>query len=251
MSEQPSEYKIEGRPATIFRTVKDKNNPYVVVDRRIVDNDKLSFKAKGILLYLLSRPDGWEVNLVDLANRSIDGLASVKSGVRELKDAGYLRHTGLRKESGQFDTVIWEVHEVPQVGNQLTVQPQVGVSSPQVDYPHVDKPHAVNRMQVLSTLSTNDLSINTTTGEIFKIFSSEIHPITSVVADKIGIWMDDPKIQDGWIVDAIKEASIQNKRNWAYCEAILKRWKTEGKTPLKITTRINNRQAQIEKLRSM
>ncbi len=34
MSEQQAPYKIEGRPATIFRTVKNKDNPYVMIDRR-------------------------------------------------------------------------------------------------------------------------------------------------------------------------------------------------------------------------
>jgi DnaD/phage-associated family protein len=245
MSEQPSEYKIEGRPATIFRTVKDKNNPYVVVDRRVVDDDKLSFKAKGILLYLLSRPDGWEVNLVDLANRSIDGLASVKSGVRELKDAGYLRHTGIRKDSGQFGTVIWEVHEVPQVGNQLTVQPQVGVSSPQVDYPHVDKPHAVNRIQVLSTLSTNDLSINTTTGAIFKVYENNIGLMTPIMADKINDALKTYK--EDWIIDALKEAVANGVRKWSYVEAILDRWQKEGRNSPKQIIGKTNRQARLMK----
>jgi hypothetical protein len=67
MSEEHSEYKIEGRPSTIFRTVKNKDNPYVMIDRRPLDNPALSFKAKGILTYLMSRPNGWEVCIIDLA----------------------------------------------------------------------------------------------------------------------------------------------------------------------------------------
>jgi hypothetical protein len=163
MSEQRPEYKIEGRPPTIFRTVHDRDNPYVIIDRRPIDNPKLSFKAKGILTYLLSRPDGWEVNLVDLANRSTEGLSAIKSGVKELKQAGHLKHAGTREADGQFGTVIWEVYEAPQVDNQLTDQPQVGVSpqvgfmSPQVEKPQADKPQADNHMQVLSTLSSNNL----------------------------------------------------------------------------------------------
>jgi hypothetical protein len=155
MSEQQNEYKIEGRPATIFRVAKTKENPYVMIDKRVIDNKELSFKAKGILTYLLSRPDGWEVNLVDLSNRGTDGVAAIKSGVKELKDAGYLKHAGTRKASGQFDTVIWEVYEAPQVDNRLTDEPYIGVS-PQVEKPQADNPQADNRIQVLSTLSNNE-----------------------------------------------------------------------------------------------
>ena len=32
----------------------------------------------------------------------------------------------------------------------------------------------------------------------------------------------------GWIPAALEEASRQNKRSWAYAEAILKRWKVDG-----------------------
>ena len=49
MSEERKPYKIEGRTPTIYRVVKNKDNPYVMIDRRPVDNPALSFKAKGIL----------------------------------------------------------------------------------------------------------------------------------------------------------------------------------------------------------
>jgi len=34
---------------------------------------------------------------------------------------------------------------------------------------------------------------------------------------------------DEWIAKAIELAVKNNKRNWKYCEAILKRWKEEGR----------------------
>ena len=187
MSEQRPEYKIEGRPPTIFRTIKNRDNPYVMIDRRLIDNPNLSFKAKGILTYLLSRPDGWEVNLVDLANRSTEGLSAIKSGVKELKKAGHLKHAGTRNVDGQFGTVIWEVYESPQVDNQLTDTPQVGGSpqvgfmSPQVEKPQADKPQADNRTQVLSTLSSNnlkDININGT------------HTFQKTSDDRFGAYLD-------------------------------------------------------------
>ena len=227
MTEQTSEYKIEGRPSTIFRTIKNKDNPYVMVDRRTIDNDKLSFKAKGILTYLLSRPDGWEVNLVDLSKRGTDGLASIKSGVKELKDAGYLKHAGTRNSvTGHFGTVIWEVYEVPQVGNQLADTPDMVVGSPQVDLPQVENPQVDNHTQVLSTLSSKELS-SSTTAEIFKTFESNISMLTPMLSQRIGDAIDTYPHQ--WILDAIQEAVTHNARNWAYIEKILKTWKARGR----------------------
>ena len=232
MTEQKPDYKIEGRPSTIFRTIKNKDNPYVMVDRRTIDNDKLSFKAKGILTYLLSRPDGWEVNLVDLSKRGTDGLAAIKTGVKELKEAGYLKHAGTRSSvTGQFGTVIWEVYEVPQVGNQLTDAPDMVVGSPQVDLPQAGNPQVDNHMQVLSTLSSKDLSINTTTGEIFKAYQNEIGPLTGMISDAIGDDLDTIKVPHEWFIDAMHEAAMNEHRNWKYCRAILLRWEKEGKVP--------------------
>jgi DnaD/phage-associated family protein len=34
---------------------------------------------------------------------------------------------------------------------------------------------------------------------------------------------------DEWVADAIELAAKNNKRNWRYCEAVLKRWKDEGR----------------------
>jgi len=240
MSETKPEYRIEGRPSTIFRVKHDPDNPYVVINMNPVLNTKLSWKAKGILVYLLSRPDGWEVNLVDLTNRSADGLSAVKSGCKELKEAGHLKHAGIRRESGQFETVVWEVYEAPQVDNQLADEPQVGVSpevdfpSPEVDYPHVDKPHADNRTQVLKNLSSKDFKESTTikeiTKKVFTAYENEIGLITPHVRDTICDYLDDLKIPPEWIIDAIHIAREQQKPSWAYCAAILKRWAVEGKT---------------------
>ena len=137
MSEPKQQYKIEGRPSTIYRVVKNKDNPYVMVDRRPIDNVKLSFKAKGILTYLLSRPDGWEVSVTDLVNHGTDKEASIRSGLKELKDAGHMRYTVSRKQ-GRITGWLIEVFEAP--------------ISPDSDFQQVEIQDVENQRQVLSTL---------------------------------------------------------------------------------------------------
>ena len=63
---------MSNRPKTIFRVAKNKDNPYVMIDKRPLENPSLSWKAKGVLAYLLSRPDDWEIILGDLIKRSTD-----------------------------------------------------------------------------------------------------------------------------------------------------------------------------------
>lgn len=45
-----------------------------------------------------------------------------------------------------------------------------------------------------------------------------------------------------WITDAIQLAVHNNKRNWRYCETILKRWQTDGKDDGK---RVAEKQASV------
>ena len=57
---------------------------------------RLSFKARGILAYLLSRPPGWKTSAERLAKSGIDGERAVKSGLKELEAAGYLKRSRTR-----------------------------------------------------------------------------------------------------------------------------------------------------------
>jgi hypothetical protein len=124
MSKLKKAYRIPGRPHTIYRVVKNAENPYVMIDRRPIDNPILSFKAKGILTYLMSRPDGWEVSVADLVNHALDGDDSIRSGLKELKKAGHIKQTQMRKR-GRITGWLIEVYEVPHTDFQDVEKPDM------------------------------------------------------------------------------------------------------------------------------
>jgi DnaD/phage-associated family protein len=216
MSEPKQPYRIKDRPPTIFRVVKSKDNPYVMIDRRPIENQKLSFKAKGILTYLLSRPDGWEVSVADLIKRGTDGEAGIRAGLKELKNAGHMKYSTSRK-AGRITGWLIEVYEVPD-GDFL-----------QVEILDVEKQDVENRTQVLSTLSNkenNNKNDDDVLATISKAYSSEIGLITPMIADELREASAIIPMQ--WTLDAIHEAASQNKRSWKYVMAILNRWKAQG-----------------------
>ena len=102
---------------TILRTEKNRNNPYVMLDRRIFENPDLSWKAKGLLGYLLSKPNDWKIVIKDLLNRSTDGKDSVYSTLKELKKAGYIEEKEIRDSRGKFQGKEYIVREIPDNGN--------------------------------------------------------------------------------------------------------------------------------------
>ena len=70
---------------------------------------------------------------------------------------------------------------------------------------------------------------NSGTGEtnIFTVYQSNIGLLTPIVADSLKD--AETLYPTEWILDAIALAVTNNKRNWRYCESILKRWKADGK----------------------
>lgn len=112
-----SEFTISGRKQTIFRTEHDKSNPYITLNRLGIDDETLSFKARGILIWMLARPQGWKYSLTDMANNRSDNNKtwSIKSGLKELYDAGYLYKECYRDSLGRTDhweTIVFETPEL-------------------------------------------------------------------------------------------------------------------------------------------
>ena len=57
---------------------KRKKNGYTKISNQLIEDSRLSWKAKGILCYLMSRPDGWKVNRTDLQRRALEGRDAFK-----------------------------------------------------------------------------------------------------------------------------------------------------------------------------
>jgi len=62
---------------------------------------------------------------------------------------------------------------------------------------------------------------------VFTLYEENIGPLTPLIADALKD--AEREVPEDWIADAIQLAVTNNKRSWAYCLAILKRWKDEGR----------------------
>jgi len=222
---EKKQYRIEGRDSTIFRVQKNPDNPYVMVDRRPIDNPKLSYRAKGVLTYLLSRPDGWEVNIGDLQNHGIEGRDALRNTLSELREAGHLEYQQER-QAGKFSTGKILVYEVPLAEPQTDYQE---AEEPDTDLPDTVEPHAENPTQVLSTLSNKKVNSNTTTPakpESFTLYEGNIGPLTPMIADAIKD--AEQTYSPEWVHRAILEAAKSNVRNMKYIEGILQGYAKRG-----------------------
>lgn len=112
----------------IIRVRRCPNN-FVTMDKTFLEDTRLSFKAKGILAYLLSKPDNWKVIVGNLVNYAADGKASVYAGLKELKECGYYQKVPVRDEKGRR-ILRWEstIYEIPELPEMLKTEENSGVS---------------------------------------------------------------------------------------------------------------------------
>ena len=75
-----------------------------MVPNRVARDKTLSFRARGLLAYMLACPPGWEFNSTNLAREAAEGRDAVRSALRELTDAGYYRTRRKRVDGGQIES---------------------------------------------------------------------------------------------------------------------------------------------------
>lgn len=99
---------------TIMRFEKGTENPYTMISNSVLRDKKLSWKARGILAYLLSLPDDWQIYESELIKHATDGRDSLRSGIKELEGRGYLLKERIRDENGRLQenkyTIFDHVH---------------------------------------------------------------------------------------------------------------------------------------------
>ena len=83
---------------------------YSVVHNELIEDRRLSFKARGILIYLLSKPDHWRTSMAQLASVSPEGIHAVRTGMKELETLGYIKRLRKQNSAGQWSmtTIVFD-----------------------------------------------------------------------------------------------------------------------------------------------
>jgi hypothetical protein len=97
--------------ATIVRPEQPSDH-FAIIANGALEDERLSFRARGLLAYLISRPPGWKTDSTKLAALTIEGRDAVRTALRELEARGYLQRQKVQGERGRFSTVT-VVHQYP------------------------------------------------------------------------------------------------------------------------------------------
>lgn len=123
------------------KTVVTKKGNFTTIHNKLITDNSISLKAKGIMLYMLSKPAGWNYNPKDIANNSKDGLESVYSGLKELIEAKYISRR--KNKDGTVDYFVFEDNSENDIADYSNLNPNrenPNLGKPDMENPNLGKP---------------------------------------------------------------------------------------------------------------
>lgn len=242
-----------------YRVKKESGN-FVTIHKGFIQDSNLSWKAKGLLLYLLSRPDDWKIYETELVKHTSDKLSSLKSGIKELEKAGYIERKRKRDDKGRLQGYDYEVYEQPHHIRKSNVEEDysihmrktnVGKSNngkTNVGKSNDGKSHTTNNNSTNNDLTNNNSTNNNSTNNnsssgasttqqplsnshsnVFNFYQENgFGMLRPIIVDQISNWIDDFNNNEDIVIEAFKEAASNNVFKWSYVNSILRNWSEKG-----------------------
>lgn len=88
------------------------DDPYTRVPNTAVNDAQLDLKARGLLLLMLSKPDGWRFNERNLAREAGVSRDQIRTTLQKLQEAGYVERGWETGKDGKPEHVT-RVYDVP------------------------------------------------------------------------------------------------------------------------------------------
>lgn len=146
----------------------NRNKNYTTMSNYHLKDKRLSLKAKGLLSMMLSLPDDWNYSINGLVAISKENETSIKSGLDELKEYGYLIIEKILPNQTQSKKIeyVYNIYEKPNQDSDNQEVENQGVGFLGVDFLGVE-----NQGQ----LNTNNKETNN------KIINNKINIINNIV----------------------------------------------------------------------
>lgn len=162
-----------------------------IIDRQLVRDARLSLRALGVAVRLLSNAPGFRMTSLDLAWERPEGRDAVRSALNELEAAGYLRRKVSQLENGQ-----WVTRQV--ITDALPPEPENPSSVPTPEKPDVGAPGYGARVGKSSKSTRSKISNSgstTTTTDHELIWPASLDQEQVVVVQRVIDELDRPEQQ--------------------------------------------------------
>lgn len=154
--------------------LKKPKHPYGYVANAIINDKTLSFNAKGIYLYILSKPDNWDFSQKRISQDSTTSEFSVRKAIKELEDADLLER--VKQSDGR---VVYLIKDP--VTDSTIAKSQKSYSSSGKESQKTNTQHADSQLANPEGISNTDIKViknNTSNKESTALAESKPKEIT-------------------------------------------------------------------------
>lgn len=163
----------ENKTKKIFRVEKDKN--YSVIHNPIFLDKRISWGAKGVLGYALTKPDDWDLYISEVTKNGSDKIDKVTKYFKELRLSGYIEYV-ITRERGKITKTEYLVYEKPLHQNpinmitrhQIRKEKKLKLEKSNLDSPRQEKPQMEKPFVENTPLVNTDSLLNTDINQILK-----------------------------------------------------------------------------------
>lgn len=92
-------------PGPASTQVHRRSGGYQALPNQLLNDARLSFRARGLLAYMLARPPSWTFSAERIRAEGTEGREAVAAALRELARAGYYRADRYQRPDGRFGMV--------------------------------------------------------------------------------------------------------------------------------------------------
>lgn len=112
---------------------------YTTIQNELIQDNRISFEARALMLFMLSLPDDWDFSTRGLATLTGLSTGTISRLSQELEQFGYLERNA-KREGGRFASYDWTIREEP--------------SAPRSISPHTEKLNTVTAFRKTAHGST-------------------------------------------------------------------------------------------------
>lgn len=143
----------------IIKTIHNRENPFVQINREALNDKKLSLKARGLWATCLSKPQDWHFHVSALVKELKEGKTAIYSALEELIEAGYcIRGQKREIEGGRFQSVEYIIYEFPATeDDKALLEDYFKNSLPHSGFPLPEDPLAENQPLLITDSKEKEL----------------------------------------------------------------------------------------------
>lgn len=125
----------------MIRRAERPTTGYTLIRNSVLRDERLSYRARGVLVAVLSRPDHWQTSAEALSAEAKEGRDAIRVALAELEDAGYVQRIKVQTSAGTWTTQT-VVYDLPQSADSQppTTENQPSVNQSSVFQASIEQP---------------------------------------------------------------------------------------------------------------